>query len=178
MADLYPPLVRASIGITQPTVGHETRGAADHRPGHQNVAAGGGAGVAPAVDHDDVTGGDAFDRIPLKRVAAPVRVKGVHVFASRDEAHRERFADEAIANGAQRFHAAEARLPEPAPEQQRGQRRRADLTQLFEHPVRQCLIMLLGGHRLLLSGPFYGEPRRFRSGCRDASPRSPTAHPT
>src|SRR6476659_11389191 len=95
-----------------------------------------------------------LDRLPLQRVTAAVRIRGVDVLPSGNEPHRVRLADEPVDDVAQQFEPYQRRLPKPSAIQLRSQRRGADLSQFVQNVSlergqgRVCI----GDHcRLLLS---------------------------
>src|SRR6476619_6953834 len=100
--------------VPQATIGDESGRAANHCPSHQHVPTGGSRHVTPTVHDDHMTWWNILDRLPLQRVPAAVRIRGVYVLPSGNEPHRVRLAVEAVDGVAQQFELYQRRLPEPS----------------------------------------------------------------
>ena len=78
--------------VAHAAVGHHAADAALGQAGHQDVAARGGADIAPAVGHQHGAGRALLDRAPLRMVIA-VLARAVQVLARRDVAQGVGLAD-------------------------------------------------------------------------------------
>ena len=78
-------------GVTQGTVRHQPTRTTGNQPGRQNVAEGGGAGVATRVDHQNIIWPHAFDGDALDILAVVIEFID-QIFAHGNIAQREGIA--------------------------------------------------------------------------------------
>jgi hypothetical protein len=128
-------------GIAHAAVRDEARRTAHRKPGDQDVARGGGARIAAAIDHQYVARRDDFDRLALRMLGIRVRLDRVEVLARRDIAEREGRAEKVAPGWAERADALHEEVAEAALEELRGQgggARLAERTRCFwlEHRGR------------------------------------------